>query len=206
MNIIYIFTVLILFLVLLFGIINPGCSQKKDNANKTSAMDTVKHFLTKEEIAAKLISLAKSSPPTKLSEGAMCYKVAGPPRRAEYICPTCGAKTIYTDNEAYWINRELPTCRATIKTIKCLDIKLNESQFCKKCSPKTEDPSIGIILKYKGDQKKQILWGISKTDLDLLAEFCQGKNIHSDNNDFESPLKNYLKRLQELLKIKVNVE
>jgi hypothetical protein len=150
--------------------------------------------------------LAKSSPPTNLSTGAMCYKVAGPPNRVEYVCPTCGVKTLYTETEAFRVHRDLPACRATINTVNCLDIKLNESQFCRKCSPNFEHPSIGIIIKYKGDPKEQIIWGISRTDLDLLAEFCQGKNIHSDNNDFESPLKNYMNRLQELLKIKVKVE
>jgi hypothetical protein len=169
-------------------------------------VDSIKHFLSKEEIAAKLIILAKSDPPSKLSEGAMCYKVAAPPNRVEYVCPTCGAKTLYKDNLAYRIQKDLRACRGAINKINCLEIKLDESQFCRKCSPKIEHPEIGIRFKYRGDPKEQTIWGIDNTDLDLLAEFCQGENIHKDDYDFETPLKNHMARLQELLRIKVNVK
>jgi hypothetical protein len=206
MNFIYIICIIFFSAVLLLGIITPALGQKKTTNNKISGMDSIKHFLSKEEIASRLISLAKSAPPTQLSLGAKCYKVALPPNRVEYICPKCGERTLYTDNQAYFLTRELPSCRALAGKISCVDLKLDESQFCRKCSNNVTKPRLGMVIRYKGDQIDYIKWGITDEDLNLIYEFCEGKNVHKGDYGQESPLKNYLKRIEELLRLKVNVE
>jgi hypothetical protein len=169
-------------------------------------MESKKHFLTKAEIADKLIKLATSPPPAKLSEGSMCYEMTEPPNRAEYICPNCGERTLYTDDHANFIACYLPYCRATVKKINCLEVKLDESLYCRKCSPNVTNPCLNLMLKYKGDQKEYKIKDIGYNDLVLLAEFCADTNIHKGGFGIESPLKDYFGRLQDLLTIKIDIE
>lgn len=51
--------------------------------------------MQRDEMRKRLEELAKSAPPKDLSSGAMCYEMATPPERAEYVCPACGDKTLY---------------------------------------------------------------------------------------------------------------
>lgn len=171
--------------------------------------------LTKEEVEKKLKILAKSTAPSNLSQGAMCYKVAGPPDRVEYVCPVCGEKTIYASKSednydglyyqtAEIINKDIPECRRLEKEIREISIKVDEKQFCKKCSPKILNPELILIVKYKGQSEPNVVKGVSGNDLKLLWEFFNGQNKHSDNYDNETPLKNYLERLEELLGVSVS--
>ena len=50
---------------------------------------------SRAELEKRLGELAKSEPPKDLAPGAECYKTAGPPRREDYTCPTCGERTLY---------------------------------------------------------------------------------------------------------------
>ena len=52
--------------------------------------------------------------------GAMCYDMAGPPNRVEYVCPVCGEKTLYTEQKAFLIGAELESCRRLNKTLSKL--------------------------------------------------------------------------------------
>jgi hypothetical protein len=51
--------------------------------------------LLPRDLIAKLDELAEQPGPKDLKRGAMCYSIAPPPNREEYICPKCGERTLY---------------------------------------------------------------------------------------------------------------
>jgi hypothetical protein len=186
-----------------------GCNLTHKKANTSDStgqlpVDTIKGKFTREQIIEKLKALANSEAPTNLSTGAMCYKVAAPPSRAEYVCPICGTKTLYTDDYARIIDREIPQCRTFADSTGTLGINLDEKQFCKKCSPGVKDPQLCIDFKYADDTTKHSVCGINANDMKLIFEFLKGRDKHKDSYDSETPLKNYVGRLKEVLDVKEN--
>ena len=168
-------------------------------------------FLSKQDIITQLKELAQKPAPKKLSMGAMCYKVAGPPDRVEYVCPVCGEKTLYANNKNNMndnyrvislIDRDLPVCRTTIKKIKGIKIELDETQFCKKCSPKIKEPQLGMVVYYESD-KPYCVWGVSENDILLLSEFFSGSDKHQSDYGQEYPLKDSIERLEQLLGVSI---
>jgi hypothetical protein len=182
-----------------------GCANHSktvgENISQTP-LDTIKGLFSRQQIKEKLEVLASTPAPENLKNGAMCYKIAAPPNRTEYICPVCGERTVHTDNTARFIERELTVCRTLADSISGIDLVLDEKQFCKKCSPKTEDPSLCIHLKFAGDTTTNTVCSVYSEDMQLLYEFTKGKLMHKDDYDNETPLKNYSVRLRELLGIK----
>lgn len=167
--------------------------------------------LSKQKIHLLLAGIAKTPPPKELAIGAMCYEVAVPPNRIDYVCPACGEKTIYAlgnpADEKTRISRwqmvrnlqDLENCRRLARTIQKLDISLDESQFCKKCTPGIEAPALGLIVRYPDQSRPHRVSGVNWTDLAMLKAASDGKLIYKDRMDFEKPLKKSLPRLEELL-------
>lgn len=180
-------------------------SQKKAEMN--IRIDTTgKTKLSYEQISAMLEKLAQSEAPKELSMGAMCYKQAGPPRRAEYICPDCGHRTLYTEDKAAFITRSLPTILALLHNLQAIDLTLDQSQFCKKCKPEIEDPQIGIKIHYSDTNYVHEYQGLNDVDLELIRDFLEGKNEHLSYYDRGTPLKNYIPRLEQVLGVKLKKE
>lgn len=161
--------------------------------------------LSKEEIAKRLKKIAQSPPPKDLKMGAKCYDMAGPPARIDYVCPVCGGKTLYTidskdrNTSTFFLQYELPECRRLAKSIKVINIELDEHEFCKKCSPKTKKPLLTLIVKYPDKNTKVITRDVSIDDLQLIREFSEGSDRHEGEMGREIPLKQYLDRLYQLL-------
>jgi hypothetical protein len=93
------------------------------------------------ELNAMLDKLA-ASPEPKVHRGpqATCYKMAMPqPERFEYVCKKCGTHTVYPENVNRMANT-LARYRDDVAKLKALglDIALDESVLCQKCSP-TQD-------------------------------------------------------------------
>jgi len=196
---------IIVILVSLGLITGIGCNISSKNKTVVTENiyipnDSMPKLLTKKEIEVLLKNLSKSNPDS-LSLGAMCYSRVAPPKTADYICPTCGEKSLYTTNSEFFI-WELPQIRASVKNNKFISIKLDESQFCKKCSPKIENPQLCITLKLE-DENEKLTCGISNEDLIILNEFFNGSEKHSTSNGAEVPLKNYYARIEELLGVKI---
>ncbi len=169
--------------------------------------DSIKKHLSRSELIEKMSVLAKKEAPKELSQGAMCYKVAVTPSRAEYICPVCHHKTIYTDNTGLALNRELSTCRSLAESMIEIECRLDESEFCRKCTPDLkEEPQLCIITRYKEETRENRVCGIHDEDLIVLREFFDGKLTHSDDYDYETPLKNKLTRISQLLLIEIPSE
>ena len=164
-------------------------------------------------IRAQLQQLADSTPPKKLSMGAMCYKMAMPPNRAEFHCQTCSNKTIYAaSDEERWnqdtrfLNRELDACRRLVKEIRGLRIQLDESLLCKKCTPDAKVRKLALVIEYPDTGKTHRTVDINLNDLRLLKEFTEGRTAHSESNDRETPLKNHIERLEQLLGVTLEEE
>jgi ribosomal protein L37AE/L43A len=186
----------ILFIVAFIGF--TGYSAAKEN---TGASNSVFEQLTKMQLNSQLKNLpepvVQERPP-----GAMCYKVAAPPERAEYICPVCGEMTLYplynneVDNISYY--------SSLVKKIKKIDVKLDESQMCKKCSPNAKPRNLCLIVKLKNAKNPQShrTYDITENDINLLYEYSEGMKEHS--TEFGNvPLSNYKNRLEELLGITI---
>lgn len=157
----------------------------------------------REVLTKRLQELSVQPAPTDLKPGAMCYKPAGPPEQTEYVCPACKEKTLYANVVVVAVlQRDLEACRRLVKEIKGLKVELDESRFCRKCHPEVKDPKLGLVVRYPGQPEPHRVWGVTSDDLRLIAEFLSGKNKHVSANEGETPIKDHLKRLEELLGVK----
>ncbi len=167
---------------------------------------------TRAELAARLERLAASPPPTELAPGAMCYDTAVAPLRTEYVCPTCGEKTLYAQSDAEGgagrrvgaetlgvLRDGIEHYRREVERLASLSAALDESQLCKKCSPDVRDPEVVLVIAPPGATAPHRTAGVSPEDLRLLREFAAGADRHDLGPDGERPLKDYLPRIRELL-------
>lgn len=97
------------------------------------------------------------------------------------------------------IHRDLVNCRRVVKEITNPKVELDESQFCKKCSPAQAKPQLGLVIHYPDQSEPHRVWGVSLDDLRLLQEFFAGKDRHVTDNDQEVAMKDCKARLEKLL-------
>ena len=118
---------------------------------------------TRAELAARLERLAASPSPTELAIGASCYAPRIMEPRFEYVCPTCGEKTIYcsrTDGQlgdadranvyaegAGVLPEDLGAYRRLIDGVSGIALSLDESQFCRECRPDVTKPKVVLVVK-----------------------------------------------------------
>jgi hypothetical protein len=213
MYLIYILFIIFVVMVLLFSG-NRSSSRSSEGNSSTLAASSVQaaginppvtSMLTREEVQNRLMKLSKSPPPADLKMGATCYRVAIPPNRGEFVCAKCGERTLYSSDSkdgrtnGWLISSELPECRRRLKEIRGLDLKLDETEFCKKCSPSSKSPQLILITKYRGDDQVHRFKGISSEDLTVLKEFLDGSDRHLSRTDTETPLSGYSARLSKIL-------
>ena len=206
----FIFIAFIIAGVSFFMIFNSGQSSQAKSAVEITASGTPvcepDPSESKEALINRLKSLAQKPAPKNLNMGAMCYDMADPPDRAEYVCPVCGSKTLYANKDnsdiPQFIERDLASCRQIAKSITKVKVVPDESQFCRKCKPNVKKPQLCLTIHYP-DQSKHSACKISEEDMNLLSEFFSGSDKHKLDNDEELPLKDYIKRLEELLGIKI---
>jgi len=157
---------------------------------------------SRADVERRLKALADSPVPDELNPGAMCYEMSVPPDRKEYVCPQCGEKTIYSNTDYFSIIDDVVDCRQLAANIKNLTLRMEEKHFCHQCDSDTNaSPSITLYLKYKGESKEEIIENANKDDLDLLWAFMNGQSVHADFYDRETPLKEYIDRISNLLHI-----
>ena len=203
--------ILIIIIVVIFGFTASIVVPKTINALgkkpviENDGTSSQQKRLTREDIQSKLKKLSHSLKPIALAPGAMCYEIAAPPDRAEYVCPKDCDKTIFTTEMTGFILWELPQMRESVKELQKLGLeaKLDESEFCKKCSPnQKENPQLKLVIAYP-DGKVNILRGVYGGDMRLIQEFLSGAKKHSTSHGSEEPLKEYIPRLEQLLGVKV---
>jgi hypothetical protein len=146
--------------------------------------------------------------------GAMCYDVASPLRRVDYVCPQCGERTLYDEGtsstDARSRNRaaivaaeEIPNCRREFQRLHKAAgdaVVFDESQFCRHCAPNVTTPKLLLHISYKGNKTRDVA-DVSEIDLQILREFFEGKPLTPGDTASTVPLKHRRQRLQELLLI-----
>lgn len=171
--------------------------------------------LDRTAIRALLKKLADTPAPKEIVLGAMCYKSASTVHRAEYVCPKCGERTVYEDSSpkstvlskrhlAYLVAQEIPHCRREVAELRKVAgdaITFDESQFCRKCSPKVVTPKLVLHVSYKGEKARDVK-DVNHGDLRILRDFLAGTLLTKGDNDSVTPLKNSLSRLCVLLGVK----
>lgn len=206
--------VLILCIFLLFSFGRSALGRTvpvKTGSSLTVAQNSpqITKKLTREQIAQRLKKLKESPAPTNLRPAAMCYKMAATPDRIEYICPVCGERTLYSSQasgnyqQVTLVREDIPECRQLVKSITGLSLSIDESEFCRKCSPRVGSPAMTLIIRYPGEKEPRQVKGISAQDLTLISEFLSGKNRHEGERGSETPLVDYIPRLLELLGVTV---
>ena len=195
------------------------CQNPKENSEKHKHLgtnsgfglnDTVKAMFSKKQIDDKLKRLAETPPPSKLSYGAECYeKVYREYSVYEYVCPNCGEKTVYKDSKNHKnraiieiLDNNLGACRNEIEKVKGINIKLDEKEFCEHCSPNTKNPKMYLLVNIAGQNDTAHISDFSYLDIRMIHEFLEDELIHQDDQDFESPLKDNIERIKELLGMK----
>ena len=171
------------------------------NASPAAIQAAKLAVLNKAEIRKMLATIEKAEVPES-KMGAMCYKMALPPDRMEYICPKCGEKTLYTNDVARkWI-LELDGCRRLFKELpKRETMTLDESSFCQKCQPGTNEPALKLQIRYDNGTTN-LVTNLTSDDLRILKGFLSGKLDYQTSNDGATALKENLPRLRQLLGIK----
>lgn len=206
--------VLIIVALLFIILMVFGCSRNTTNSGDHEDKPPVVREesdtpMTRAQIAQKLQELANSKPPKDLSMGAMCYSMMAPPDKAEYVCPRCGDKTLYSGAHAGIVNSQLPYQRRLVnaishgdseKQISKLTMELDETEFCSKCCVgSVSDPKAELVIRYRGEEKPIRIKGVNNEDLLLIHELISNKRTHSGSFGRETPLKKHIKQLYKVL-------
>lgn len=157
--------------------------------------------MSREQIE-KLLSRIERSPEPEPTMGAMCYDMAGPPSVAEYICPVCGEKTLYSDDHTWLVAYELQSIRAMTEDAAArsgLEVTLDESQFCSFCTAGDEDPQLVLEVRYEDGARCST--EVGEFDIRLLSAFLSGGLSYVTETDGTEPLRPELDRLREILGI-----
>lgn len=110
-----------------------------------------------QQIKARLDQLEKAER-YEVVQSAMCYDVAMPPNRVDYLCPKCGARTVYSDFHKNYI-LELTAARREVQPLNTrlavvgaqIRISLDETALCSRCSKgKTGSYALFVTTDRKG--------------------------------------------------------
>ena len=192
----------IVVIVFGFGIVTGIHALQKTADTKKQGQEQKMNRLSSDQIRKQLTTLSLKQPPKDLSmRGAMCYDMAMPPERGEYVCPVDGEKTLYTTYMVNFIMYDLPAIRDIAGAMPGVTVTIDESQFCRICSPDIKDPQLIMTVNYS--DRTHTVKGITTEDLKLMREFLTGKDRHKDDFDAESALKEYIPRLEELFGVTI---
>lgn len=188
--------------VLSLGVVTVSQAKGKRGGDTVTQSDTLPMpTLSRAEIRAMLERVAESEPPTDLEPGAMCYEMAVPMTRADYVCPKCGNRTLYEDKYgmAEFVDGTIPACRRLVKEITGVRFELDESQFCRVCSRRVKDPTLNLIVHYDSADTPHRVEDINDYDLELIRELLSGSATYRGTHGEEHPLKDQLEHLEKLL-------
>jgi hypothetical protein len=137
--------------------------------------------------------------------GAMCYEPIACPATAEYTCPVCGEKTVYSYSQSAFIEWELQGCRRLVESINStteFPVELDETLFCEFCTPENREEDPWLVLVVTPEEGLPVTNRVTIEDLRMLDSFLQGNLYYSTSNDGEIPLREYAGRMRELLGLK----
>jgi len=206
---------LIIVVLVVTGFFFAGCGKKTRGRTTIDVNISNGQTFSKQDIEEHLEKIKKAPLPEFSMKGAMCYEVADPPDRIDYVCPDCGEKTLYAigstadPNEQFLWNitktlNELENYQHHVKQIDTIDISLVQSQFCKHCNPDIKEPKLGLIVKYPDSQQVHRVYDISIEDLMMIKAFTEGKLTYIGELDNEYILISDFNRLEELLGVDID--
>ena len=158
--------------------------------------------LSMDEINFLLARLEKEEAPESVF-GAMCYAPMAIPDSAEYICPVCGEKTIYSGGMSAYLQHELGAARRLAESIDSLtdfNVTLDESAFCDFCSEYGVGSAV-LVLRVTNENGEETENSVSVDDLRMLDSFLRGNLFWVTSNDGHEPLRDHAERMAELLGI-----
>lgn len=98
-------------------------------------------------------------------------------RPADYVCPVCGERTArvyagYTGNaEGRGAPPDIDECRRLFADIPTkAGMKLDESEYCRKCSPRVRTPSPALLVTTARGQTRRVRH-VTADDLRQLADY-----------------------------------
>lgn len=195
----------IIIIITFVGAVSFACTayalQKQVDTKKTTQEKSNKR-LSSDEIRSQLKMLSLKPVPNDIEmRGAMCYDVAMPPERTEYVCPTDGSKTLYTREMVHLIEYELPAIRSFAESMPSVSVSIDESEFCKKCSPTIKKPRVNMTIHYS--DRSHTVKGISIRDIMIMHAFLSGNDRYKDEYDAETALQDLIPRLEQLLGVTI---
>ncbi|MCX7045273.1 MAG: hypothetical protein NTX50_07320 [Candidatus Sumerlaeota bacterium] len=195
------------FLFLLLMLIGVACGKSRQSSFASlppGAQVTAQSIqsLSSEEVGRMLSRLEKQSGRYDSMIGASCYIMSPPPDRADYICPVCGEKTLYTSNSAHLIPR-LGSFRSKFEALsqrKEAQFALDESSLCMKCRPEAKVRALMLKVTYaNGARHEEPLQSVD--ELQMLKGFLDGLCIYNDSWGNVASLCGQAPRLRALLGI-----
>ena len=167
--------------------------------------------LSRQDLEARFNTLTTAIPPGKLEPGATYYAIATLPERIGYTCQKCREKTFYSRKadgnwELLFELGAVDTYRRLTKQIRGhgLNVILDESSFCQNCGKDAQSKAFVLEIRWSGQKKPHRASLQDTTDFLLVLEFLEGKGKHVGPQGRETPLKNHLPRLRELIGINNN--
>jgi len=197
------FVILSFLLVMISGVIYVGYAQThiKKKGNKTISTGSI-NLMSDDQIGEQL---AKLTPEKKRKKplSAMCYDMAAPPDRQEYVCPKCGEKTLYSElMEGFNTLNGLEILRIEFNTLTALKtdctLTLDETSLCAHCTPDTTSHDISMTVRYS-DKKIHSAISVTINDVYLLKAYFNHDGSYTSTDGSVHLLKDEISRLKDLL-------
>lgn len=182
----------------------------KTHAEEASPPVTVKRMTrASNEQIERMIDELETQPAPEAKMGAMCYEMAMPTPVTEYVCPECGAKSLYPKLEGEWampLNdletlREAETAAQAAAEELGATVYLDEKQFCRQCQPEFEGTPHAVLVTRLPNGRQKSTEDFTVRDLWILRDFFSGKDVVVGSQAGEKPLKDELPRLRELMMV-----
>lgn len=198
-NLVIVFFLLIIIAGLLFtGYAQTQMMKKSNRAVNTASINS----MSEDQIG---VQLAKLTPEKKSKKqlSAMCYDMAAPPDRKEYVCPKCSERTWYTEfTGGYNTLFGLEILRKEFSTLTALEtgctLVLDETSLCAHCTPDTTTHEISLTVRYS-DKKVHSATSIIMNDLYLLKAYFNHDASYTSTDGAVHLLKDKTSRLKDLL-------
>jgi len=163
--------------------------------------------LAQEHLDKMLAQVAETPSTSEMDPGAMCYEIAFPPARIDYVCPLCKSKTLHEKWENTERVEEMDRYRKQVKRIKELgaDVALDETDFCSQCRRDKDSDKLNLYILVWTD-KRALRTQLEENDLKKVIAFLEKKNVWnssynctSEGCGCEKPLKDELPRIRKIL-------
>lgn len=146
-----------------------------------------------------MLSRVEREPAPEPVMGAMCYEPMCLPDRIEYICPSCGGRTLYDGMAGDRISWELPVMRRMVEGFGGNQFfrAFLEEGFCDSCHSGEPSGLIRLVLVYADGDTVRNSVGLS--DIQMIDAFIRGRLSYTDSYDATHPLRDGTGRLRTLL-------